>query len=94
MPSSVNEPGHGYALSQRLATRSDGQLAVPEGSRYPALKRLERCGLVESSWASAEGRRRRVYSLSDAGRRQASTAAREWKSFSDPVVDRVMEGLT
>ena len=55
----VEEPGHGYALSQRLAARSGGELAVPEGSLYPALQRLERLGFVNSSWARAEGRRRR-----------------------------------
>jgi len=88
----VERPGHGYALSQRLAARSDGELAVPEGSLYPALQRLERLGLVTSSWATAEGRRRRVYSLSEAGRRQVASAAREWRDFSAGV-DRVLGGL-
>lgn len=88
----TDEPGHGYALSQRLAARSGGELTVPEGSLYPALQRLERLGLVTSSWASAEGRRRRVYSLSRAGRRQAESSAREWKTFSAGV-DRVLGGL-
>src|SRR5262245_54980908 len=59
----VDHPGHGYALSQRLATRSGGELAVPEGSLYPALQRLERRGLVTSAWATVDGRRRRVYRL-------------------------------
>ena len=85
-------PGHGYALSQRLAERSGGELAVPEGSLYPALQRLERLGWVQSSWESAEGRRRRVYSLSDTGRRQVSAAAREWKLFSAGV-DQVLGSL-
>ncbi|MGN6129731.1 MAG: PadR family transcriptional regulator [Nocardioidaceae bacterium] len=88
----TDEPGHGYALSQRLAARSGGELTVPEGSLYPALQRLERLGLVTSSWASAEGRRRRVYSLSRAGRRQAESSAREWKTFAAGV-DRVLGGL-
>jgi DNA-binding PadR family transcriptional regulator len=84
-------PGHGYALSQRLASRSGGQLAVPEGSLYPALQRLERMGGVTSTWITSEGRRRRVYSLSDAGRRQRATAAREWWAFSS-AVDTVLGG--
>jgi DNA-binding PadR family transcriptional regulator len=88
----VDEPGHGYALSQRLEARSGGELTVPEGSLYPALQRLERLGLVTSSWASAGGRRRRVYSLSAAGRRRAATTARAWRDFSAGV-DRVLGGL-
>ena len=87
-----DEPGHGYALAQRLGERSGGELAVPEGSLYPALQRLERRGLVTSAWVTAEGRRRRVYELSTSGRRQASSDAREWRLFS-AAVDRVMGGL-
>jgi DNA-binding PadR family transcriptional regulator len=88
----TDEPGHGYALAQRLAARSAGELTVPEGSLYPALQRLERRGLVTSSWVSSDGRRRRMYHLSAPGRRQASTSARDWKLFS-AAVDRVLNGL-
>lgn len=88
----ADEPGHGYVLSQRLGARSGGELAVPEGSLYPALQRLERQGLVMSDWDTSEGRRRRVYRLAVSGRQQAVTAAREWKLFA-AAVDRVMEGL-
>ena len=88
----VGSPGHGYALSQRLAAKSGGELAVPEGSLYPALQRLERLGLVTSRWATVEGRKRRVYSLSASGRHQAASSAREWRDFSAGV-DRVLGGL-
>lgn len=89
----ADNPGHGYALSQRLAIRSGGELAVPEGSLYPALQRLERRGLVTSEWATVDGRRRRIYSLSAAGRRQAGAAASDWKMFST-ALNRVWGGLT
>jgi PadR family transcriptional regulator, regulatory protein PadR len=88
----VGEPGHGYALSQRLAGRSGGELAVPEGSLYPALQRLERRGLVTSDWEAVDGRRRRVYHLSRAGMREAEAAARDWKQFST-AVDHVLGAL-
>ena len=78
-------PGHGYALCERLAARSGGTLVVPDGSLYPALQRLERAGSVVSSWAVADGRRRRVYELTATGRRQADGAAREWRTFSTAV---------
>lgn len=88
----TDEPGHGYALVQRLAARSGGDLQVPEGSLYPALQRLERRGLVTSSWVTSDGRRRRVYRLAPDGRREASASARDWKLFS-AAVDRVLGGL-
>jgi PadR family transcriptional regulator, regulatory protein PadR len=82
-------PGHGYELSQRLSRRSDGELGVPEGSLYPALHRLERGGLVDSAWSSGEGRRRRVYRLTRAGRRAIRDSREEWRAFS-AAVDRVL----
>lgn len=84
-------PGHGYELSQRLTERSGGELGVHEGSLYPALHRLERGGLVESSWSSGEGRRRRIYRLTAAGRRAADASRQEWHGFSR-AMDRVMGG--
>ncbi|MBO1756708.1 PadR family transcriptional regulator [Allobranchiibius sp. CTAmp26] len=88
----VDAPGHGYALSQRLGERSGGALSVPEGSLYPALQRLERAGQVTSAWSVTEGRRRRVYRLSPAGRQAATRSRQEWQTFS-AAVDRVIGGL-
>lgn len=88
----ADQPGHGYALTQRLAERSGGELAVPEGSLYPALQRLERRGWVASSWEVVDGRRRRVYEMAPAGRRAGSGAALEWQRFA-AVVDQVMGSL-
>jgi transcriptional regulator len=82
-------PGHGYELSQRLTSRSAGELGVPEGSLYPALHRLERAGLVASAWSTGDGRRRRVYRLTAAGRRAAKQSRREWRQFA-AAVDRVL----
>ena len=78
-------PGHGYELNQRLGTRSGGELTVNEGSLYPALQRLERGGLVESEWHARDGRKRRVYRLTRAGRRAVSASREEWRTFSNAV---------
>jgi transcriptional regulator len=78
-------PGHGYELSRRLTARSGGEFDVNEGSLYPALHRLERGRLVESEWSTTDGRRRRVYRLTSAGRRAAEESQREWRMFSAAV---------
>jgi PadR family transcriptional regulator, regulatory protein PadR len=78
-------PGHGYELSRRLTDRSGGELAVPEGSLYPALHRLERGGLVESSWSTEGARRRRVYRTTAAGRRAVADSREEWRTFAAAV---------
>jgi DNA-binding PadR family transcriptional regulator len=86
-------PGHGYELIQRLALRSDGVLDLPEGTVYPALHRLERAGLVTSGWSTHDGRRRRVYRLSAAGRRAAGKARTEWRVFAQ-AVSGVLGGMS
>jgi PadR family transcriptional regulator PadR len=85
----ADAPGHGYELSQRLTERSGGELGVPEGSLYPALHRLERGGLVESSWRTGGGRRRRIYRVTRAGRRAVKASRSEWRAFAT-AVDRVL----
>jgi PadR family transcriptional regulator, regulatory protein PadR len=87
----AEEPGHGYALSQRLAARSGGEFTIPEGSMYPALQRLERRGLVTSAWVDVEGRRRRVYRLAPAGCREVAATYRDWKAFA-AAVEQVLGG--
>lgn len=44
----VLEPGplHGYAIMETLRVRSGGQVDLPTGTVYPALRRLERAGLL------------------------------------------------
>jgi transcriptional regulator len=74
--------GHGYAVIEELRRRSGDAFDLPEGTVYPALHRLERAGLVESSWSEANGRRRRVYALTTKGHRSLATRKREWEDFS------------
>jgi DNA-binding PadR family transcriptional regulator len=78
-------PAHGYAIIQELKLRSGGTFALPEGTVYPALHRLERSGLLSSGWANAGGRRRRVYRLTRRGRTRLESRRREWRAFSSAV---------
>jgi PadR family transcriptional regulator len=84
----AQEPAHGYSIVQRLARRSGGTFALAEGTVYPALHRLEREGLLSSSWSTGSGRQRRVYSITAAGRAAFQARRREWKTFS-----RAMEAV-
>jgi PadR family transcriptional regulator, regulatory protein PadR len=77
-------PLHGYAIIEQLKQRSGGELALPEGTVYPALHRLEAAGYLSSSW-SGEGRKRRVYQLTRRGRRELGVRREEWRQFSTAV---------
>jgi DNA-binding PadR family transcriptional regulator len=77
---------HGYAVVRALREQSGGVFDLPEGTVYPSLHRLERDGLLESSWREAGGRRRRVYRATPAGRRAVASERREWDRFSTGVL--------
>jgi len=78
-------PLHGYAIIEALADRSGGELDLPTGTVYPALRRLEAAGYLDSRWSEDTGRRRRTYTLSRAGRRRLREARAEWLTFSTVV---------
>jgi PadR family transcriptional regulator, regulatory protein PadR len=64
---------HGYELAKALADIAEHRLLTAYGTLYRALARLEKMGLLESSWedplaAAGEKRpRRRLYALTGAG---------------------------
>ena len=75
-------PAHGYAVISALRERSEGTFDLPEGTIYPALHRLEGAGLLASSWAEADGRRRRVYALTNEGAAALVAQRTEWRTFA------------
>lgn len=84
-------PRHGYAVIEALQQRSDGLLELPTGTVYPALRRLERGGLLVGQWSTVGGRKRRTYHLTRAGRRVLSAERVDWRRFSQ-VVDAIVGG--
>lgn len=76
---------HGYAVVEELKRRTGDALDIPEGTIYPALHRLERAGLLESTWDESSGRRRRLYSLTGGGRRAVREKRLEWQAFTSAV---------
>ncbi len=81
----AHDPAHGYAILQRLKQRSSGAFDLAEGTIYPALHRLERDGLLRSSWSIEAGRRRRVYQVTGSGRSSLASRRSEWQHFSRAV---------
>jgi len=68
-------PRHGYELKQMLEQRF-GSVLTPlnAGQVYTTLQRLERDGLVRGEDVPGDTRQKRLYALTEAGRR----ALREW----------------
>lgn len=81
----ARRPAHGYAIIGQLRLRSGGALDLPEGTVYPALYRLERRGLLTSNARKVEGRTRRIYRVTTAGR----AALRDRKGAWDSLIRNV-----
>ena len=75
-------PLHGYAIIEALRDRSEGQLDLPTGTVYPALRRLERLGYLDSRWSTVSGRKRRTYQLTMAGLAALKSDRAEWLETS------------
>ncbi|GAB2879673.1 PadR family transcriptional regulator [Streptomyces mayteni] len=78
-------PLHGYAIIAAVQRRSGGTVELRTGTIYPALNRLERIGLLSSSWESVGERRRRCYQLTDAGQDALAGERRAWQEFTSAI---------
>ena len=82
---------HGWGISKRIRQLSGDVLQVNQGSLYPALYRLEDRGWIEAEWGvSPEGRRAKLYRLTEAGRRRFAEERAGWRHFS-AAVEQVLE---
>jgi transcriptional regulator len=85
------QPMHGYGIGLRIEQISKGVFQVNAGSLFPAFRRLQRQGLINGEWRATENNRRaKYYLLTDAGRKQLKTEAREWQTQSAAIA-RILE---
>ena len=86
----VGQPMHGYQIIRRLEKRSGGYFEFKEGLIYPRLHQMEREGLLRGEWQGEPGtRRRKVYSVTEAGRRRLQEELAQWRSFT-AALDRTL----
>ena len=78
-------PDHGYSIAQRIKERSRGVLDFKESTLYPALHKLEQEGRIEFSEQVENGRTRRVYLITHAGRKALAKDREEWRTLSRAV---------
>jgi len=73
-------PMHGYRLARRIEQISGHQLALNQGTLYPALLKLEQMDWVSSKWGQSDtGRRVKIYSLTRTGRKQLTREEEHWQ---------------
>jgi DNA-binding PadR family transcriptional regulator len=84
------KPQSGYALRKAFETTPLGNYSSSPGSIYPALKALEKAGLVERC-SAADGGGKRLFAATSAG----EALFREWlaRPVDETAMDRHLDGV-
>jgi transcriptional regulator len=81
-------PLHGYRIARRIEQISGHQLALNQGTLYPALVTLEQQSWISAKWGESEsGRRVKIYALTRAGRKQLEKEEAQWQRAAG-IVER------
>ncbi len=77
---------YGYRILARVRLVSGGTLKWSSAMLYPVLHRLEKDGLIRSEWrASEEGRMRKYYLITEAGREEFLAEKARWSEVHDAL---------
>lgn len=74
---------HGAWMAEELAHHG---YRISPGTLYPTLHRMEAQGLLRSRQVVVEGRARRVYRITAAGRRELAEGRRVLQELADEVL--------
>jgi PadR family transcriptional regulator PadR len=75
-------PLHGYELARRIEQQTKGALRFTLAALYPMLYRMEQRGWIRGSWETSDnGRRRRCYRLTPAGKKKLLPLRQEWSEL-------------
>lgn len=86
--SQLDRPRYGYDLLQTL---EHAAFIIDAGTLYPLLRRLEKQGLLESSWETSETRPRKYYRRSEAGERFYQRLREEWIEMTKAINEMIKE---
>ena len=81
------QDSYGYEISQTVKLVAD----IKESTLYPILKKLEKNEFMTTYTKEYQGRKRKYYSLTDAGMEELKFLNSEWISYRD-TIDGIVEG--
>src|SRR5260221_9406156 len=82
----AHQPLHGYAIARRIHQLSSEELAVEEGSLYPALQKVLLKGWVKCGWVTSDtGRQVREYRITPRGRKQLEADIAEYRRVTHAI---------
>jgi len=77
-----DEELHGYDIAKSVAQRTDGCCTPREGTIYPVLKQFADGGYVTFKSEIVSGRERKIYAVTDKGRKAFKVALTEWTKIT------------
>lgn len=80
-------PLHGYDIARTVERTTRGCCSPTEGTIYPVLREFEAGGFVTVREEVVQGRQRRVYALTDAGRAAFRVALEAWMEATATLQD-------
>ncbi|WP_291297716.1 PadR family transcriptional regulator [Elioraea sp.] len=80
-------PMHGYDIARTVERATGGCCSPTEGTIYPVLREFETGGFVTVEEEVVQGRQRRVYALTDAGRAAFRVALDAWMEATAALQD-------
>ncbi|MCL2491226.1 MAG: PadR family transcriptional regulator [Coriobacteriia bacterium] len=76
-----HEPAYGYELTQRAQAIID----VSESTLYPVLRRLQKEGMLSTFDRPFDGRNRRYYEITDAGKAKLEELIVAWNDYTERI---------
>lgn len=76
-----HEDSYGYTLTQKMRQIVD----ISESTLYPVLRRLQKAGHLRTYDAPFQGRNRRYYAITDAGRNLLDFYGKEWIAYKGKI---------
>ena len=77
---------HGFAIARWIRQGSDDVVSFEDAALYQSLHRLERQGLVASSWGRSENNRRaRFYRLTVRGTKRLQAETEAFRSYAEAI---------
>jgi PadR family transcriptional regulator PadR len=87
-------PLHGYALARRIEQISKDQIALNQGTLYPALRKLHHNGWIAAKTGETDtGRQAKFYAITRSGRAQLEAETANWDRAA-AIVARFVKGLS
>lgn len=80
-------PMHGYDIARAVERTTGGCCSPAEGTIYPVLREFEAGGFVTVAEQVVQGRQRRVYALTEAGRAAFRVALDAWMEATAALQD-------